>query len=125
MEAIIYAAESDTLLSEAELKKQELKDARSLVEDAKQQLKSESLKCFNKASVIIIFNIQFSVLFSDWFCHTGVSDGIDERKRQLKEVKDEKNNIKVVFLWHYLLFLVFVGATKIIEHNNADCGRRL
>ncbi|GLU19081.1 hypothetical protein SLE2022_353480 [Rubroshorea leprosula] len=42
LEAIIYAAESDTLLGEAELKKQELKDAKSLVEDAKQQLKRVS-----------------------------------------------------------------------------------
>ncbi|GLT60961.1 hypothetical protein SLA2020_336990 [Shorea laevis] len=42
LEAIVYVAESDTLLGESELKKQELKDAKSLVEDAKQQLKRVS-----------------------------------------------------------------------------------
>lgn len=42
MEAIISSAESDGSLSEVELKRQELNDAKLLVEEATEQLKSES-----------------------------------------------------------------------------------
>lgn len=41
MEAIVSSAESDNLHGEAEIKRQELSDARLLVEDATGQLKSE------------------------------------------------------------------------------------
>lgn len=43
LEAIISAAEADALLDEAESKRQDLMDAKLLVEDATQQLKSKSL----------------------------------------------------------------------------------
>lgn len=42
MEAIISVAEADTLLDEAELKRHELMDAKLLVQDATQELKSKS-----------------------------------------------------------------------------------
>lgn len=41
LEALISSAENDVMLSEAESKKQELADAKSFVEDARQELKSE------------------------------------------------------------------------------------
>lgn len=41
MEAIISSAETDNLHGEAEIKRQELNDAKLLVEDATEQLKSE------------------------------------------------------------------------------------
>ncbi|XP_052884330.1 structural maintenance of chromosomes protein 3 [Gossypium arboreum] len=63
LEAIISAAEADALLDEAESKRQELMDAKLLVEDATQQLKR-------------------------------VSDRIDELTKQLRGIKDEKNNLK-------------------------------
>ncbi|XP_021278001.1 structural maintenance of chromosomes protein 3 [Herrania umbratica] len=63
LEAIISAAEADTLLDEAELKRHELMDSKLVVEDATQQLKR-------------------------------VSDRIDERTKQLRAIKDEKNNLK-------------------------------
>ncbi|EOY33201.1 Structural maintenance of chromosomes (SMC) family protein isoform 1 [Theobroma cacao] len=63
LEAIISAAEADTLLDEAELKRHELMDAKLLVQDATQELKR-------------------------------VSDRIDERTKQLRAIKDEKNNLK-------------------------------
>ncbi|XVF47055.1 hypothetical protein PTKIN_Ptkin03bG0078400 [Pterospermum kingtungense] len=63
LEAIISVAEADALLDEADLKRQELMDAKLLVEDVKQQLKK-------------------------------ISDGIDERTKQLKGIKDEKINLK-------------------------------
>ncbi|XVE59714.1 hypothetical protein DITRI_Ditri05aG0068400 [Diplodiscus trichospermus] len=63
LEAIISVAEADALLDEAELKRQELMDAKLLVENATQQLKR-------------------------------VSDRIDERTKQLKGIKDERNNLK-------------------------------
>jgi structural maintenance of chromosome 3 (chondroitin sulfate proteoglycan 6) len=44
LEAIILSAETETLLGEAELKRQELNDAKLLVDDATQQLKSEGFK---------------------------------------------------------------------------------
>lgn len=43
LEALISSAENDVMLSEAESKKQELADAKSFVEDARQELKSEIL----------------------------------------------------------------------------------
>ncbi|KAK8641312.1 hypothetical protein V6N13_010725 [Hibiscus sabdariffa] len=63
LEAIISAAEADALLDEAESKRQELLDAKLLVEDATQQLKR-------------------------------VSGRIDELTKQLRGIKDEKNNLK-------------------------------
>ncbi|XP_039066141.1 structural maintenance of chromosomes protein 3-like [Hibiscus syriacus] len=63
LEAIISAAEADALLDEAESKRQELMDAKLLVEDATQQLKR-------------------------------VSDRIDELTKQLRGIKDEKNDLK-------------------------------
>ncbi|KAK6247498.1 hypothetical protein QUC31_019063 [Theobroma cacao] len=63
LEAIISAAEADTLLDESELKRHELMDAKLLVQDATQELKR-------------------------------VSDRIDERTKQLRAIKDEKNNLK-------------------------------
>ncbi|XWS71366.1 hypothetical protein CRYUN_Cryun03dG0132600 [Craigia yunnanensis] len=63
LEAIVSVAEADALLDEAELKRQELMDAKLLVEDATQQLKR-------------------------------VSDRIDEQTKQLRGIKDEKNNLK-------------------------------
>ncbi|XP_022752482.1 structural maintenance of chromosomes protein 3 isoform X2 [Durio zibethinus] len=63
LEAIISVAEADALLDEAELKRQELMDAKLLVEDATQQLKR-------------------------------VSDRIDEQTKQLRGIKDEKNNLR-------------------------------
>ena len=44
LEAIVSVAEADALLDEAELKRQELMDAKLLVEDATQQLKSKSFE---------------------------------------------------------------------------------
>lgn len=50
------STETETLLGEAELKRQELSDAKLLVEDATQQLKSEGFKFYP------IFLSYFSVL---------------------------------------------------------------
>ncbi|GMI92285.1 TITAN7, STRUCTURAL MAINTENANCE OF CHROMOSOMES 3 [Hibiscus trionum] len=63
LEAIISAAEADALLDEAESKRQELMDAKLLVEEATQQLKR-------------------------------VSGRIDELTKQLRGIKDEKNDLK-------------------------------
>ncbi|OMO91069.1 RecF/RecN/SMC [Corchorus capsularis] len=63
LEGMISAAEADASLDEADMKRQELRDAKLLVEDATQQLKR-------------------------------VCDAIDERTKQLKELKDEKNKLK-------------------------------
>lgn len=43
MESIIQAADSQTLPDEAQLKRQELMDAKASVDEATRQLKSESL----------------------------------------------------------------------------------
>ena len=44
LESIVSVAEADALLDEAESKRQELMDAKLLVEDATQQLKSKSFE---------------------------------------------------------------------------------
>lgn len=46
LEALISSAENDAVPTEAELKRQELEDAKSFVDDARQQLKSEILLLF-------------------------------------------------------------------------------
>ncbi|KGN54455.2 structural maintenance of chromosomes protein 3 isoform X1 [Cucumis sativus] len=52
LEAIISSAEADSLLGEAELKRQELKDAKLLVEEATQQLKRVSETMDDKSKEI-------------------------------------------------------------------------
>jgi structural maintenance of chromosome 3 (chondroitin sulfate proteoglycan 6) len=50
LEAIISSAEIESLLGEAELKRQELSDAKLLVDDATEQLKSEGFKFIHHIS---------------------------------------------------------------------------
>lgn len=57
MEAIISSAETDTLLGEAELKRQELSDAKLLVEDATLQLKSEGFKFHPISYLNLVFHV--------------------------------------------------------------------
>ncbi|KAI5667155.1 hypothetical protein M9H77_17008 [Catharanthus roseus] len=70
LEAIKLSVDADTLLGEAELKRQDLMDANLLVENLTKQQKR-------------------------------VSESIDERNKRLKEIKLEKDSIKV------FLFIVF------------------
>ncbi|XP_021892678.1 LOW QUALITY PROTEIN: structural maintenance of chromosomes protein 3 [Carica papaya] len=63
LEAIISSVEADSFVGEVELKRQELEDAKSLVDYATQQLKR-------------------------------ITGGINERKKQLKKIKDDKIKLK-------------------------------
>lgn len=56
MEAVISSVEADSLVVDSELKRQELNDAKLLVEDAKEQLKSEA---FSHRCLLFICEARF------------------------------------------------------------------
>lgn len=65
LEAIVSAAEADALLDEVDLKRQELMDAKLLVEGATQQLKS---KYYEYLPQYLVKEWRSNVHCSRWFC---------------------------------------------------------
>lgn len=91
MEAIISSAETDLSYNEADLKRQELTDAKSLVEVTTQEMKSEIHINFINS----VLKLKGKVYALTEVIISGVSDSIDEITKQLKKIKDEKIKLKV------------------------------
>jgi structural maintenance of chromosome 3 (chondroitin sulfate proteoglycan 6) len=92
LEAVISSVDADSMLVDAELKRKELSDAKILVDDASNQLKSE---IFSQCSLLSIAQIGVPCLTN--FFSSGVFDSIHNRIRQIAEIKDEMNKLKVFF----------------------------
>lgn len=93
LEAIKQSTEIDMLQGEADLKRQELMKANSLVDRLTQQLKSQCrlfILIFS-TSTRFLSNLTHNLSFA------GVSESIDQRHRKLEEIRLEKDNAKVSF----------------------------
>lgn len=96
MESIIQAADSQTLPDEAQLKRQELMDAKASVDEATRQLKSESHHSHVPSFFLCFCFIRCYYDSDRRYCSTGVVDSIEDLTRKTRDIKNAKEELKVI-----------------------------